>query len=392
MTEAALYILTGLTLYAGGHHLYLGTGRAPVRGHLALGALYLLVAVFALSSGLTYNSVTLDELLPAGKLDISIGLVLWAAIVWYVAFRAGYKPLILLDLLTAAWGVFLVRNIISSTSLLYADVTPVRQTLMSGETVGYLYTRISPWWTAVEAAMLSSLVFCFYACYRMYRGGRRTAAFVTATGLGMLGLVTLHDHLVSAQLIRAAYLAPYGFVLFLLPASLYPLIRHWRAGRTGKTPPTIYNLPYMPDQASFHTDVSQLRTPVRPAAGGTGPQPGSEKPRPQPAAAHDAGRPDRAQPRQTGEQTPDSARVSPQTPPAPAPAIDTALLNRVGDSLIDIAVYATMALNRFKRGDADPQTLETLCRKIRSQAIDTRRLAHRLLPPAEEPGRTQDTD
>ena len=29
----------------------------------------------------------------------------------------------------------------------------------------------------------------------------------------------------------------------------------------------------------------------------------------------------------------------------------------VTDDLIDIAVYATMALNRFKRGDADPATL-----------------------------------
>ena len=391
MAEAALYILTGLTLYAGGHHLYLGTGRASVRGHLALGALYLLVAVFALSSGLTYDSATLDELLPTGKLDISLGLVLWAAIVWYVAFRTGYKPLILLDLITAAWGVFLVRNMISSTSLLYADVTPVRQTLLSGETVGYFYTRISPWWTAVEAAMLISLAFCLYACYRLYRGGRRTAALVTATGLGMLGLVTLHDHLVSAQLIRAAYLAPYGFVLFLLPASLYPLIRRWRAGRTGKTPPTVYNLPYMPDQASFHTDVAQLRTPLRPAGGGNGPQPCRENSRARPAADDDSVRQDKPQPHQAAEQTADSGRAPPQDSPV-APAIDTALLNRVGDSLIDIAVYATMALNRFKRGDADPRTLETLCRKIRSQAIDTRRLAHRLLPPAEEPDRTRDTD
>jgi hypothetical protein len=56
-------------------------------------------------------------------------------------------------------------------------------------------------------------------------------------------------------------------------------------------------------------------------------------------------------------------------------------LNTVSDNLIDIAVYATMALNRFKRGDADPQVLETLCRKIRTKAIKTRRMANSLSRP-----------
>jgi hypothetical protein len=60
--------------------------------------------------------------------------------------------------------------------------------------------------------------------------------------------------------------------------------------------------------------------------------------------------------------------------------VDAATVTAVTDSLIDIAVYATMALNRFKRGDADPQALESLCKKIRTRAIKTRRLTHRLLP------------
>ena len=60
-------------------------------------------------------------------------------------------------------------------------------------------------------------------------------------------------------------------------------------------------------------------------------------------------------------------------------------LNTVSDNLIDIAVYATMALNRFKRGDADPQVLEMLCSKIRTKAIKTRRMANKLSRPG-KPG------
>ncbi len=384
MAEAALYILTGLTLYAGGHHLYLGTGRTSAYPHWQLGGLYLLLAGFALTNGLTYQSSTLETLLPTGKLDISFGLMLWTAMVWHVAFRTGYKPLILLDLITAGWAIFLVRNLMAPNSLLYADVTPVKQTLLSGETLGFFYTSVSPWWSAVELAMLGSLLFCFYACYRQYRHGQRTVALVTATGLGLLGLVALHDHLVTTQVIRAEYLAPYGFLLFLLPASLLPLLTRWRQRRARKKTPPIYNLPYMPDQASFHTDVSQLRAPLqfgagrqRPAGAEVSAAPFTVKlacrdvPPPSAGAAQPAPKPT-------------SATAEPEV--TAAPAIDNLVLNTVTDNLIDIAVFATMALNRFKRGDADPQTLEALCKKIRTQAIKTRRLTHQLAPPDGETG------
>jgi len=392
MAEAALYILTGLTLYAGGHHLYTGTVRTSAYPHWQLGGLYLLLAGFALTSAMTFHSPTLETLLPTGKLDISFGLILWTALVWHVAFRTGYKPLIMLDLITAAWAIFLVRNLMAPNSLLYADVTPVERTLMSRETLAFYYTSVSPWWSAVELAMLGSLLFCFYACYRQYRRGQQTVALVTATGLGLLGLVTLHDHFVTIQVIRAEYLAPYGFLLFLLPASLFPLLTRWRQQGVRKKAPPIYNLPYMPDQASFHTDVSQLGAPLKF---------GGERKQWRPAGAESSAAPFAVKVESRNITHPRAGAARPAPKPATAataepdataaPAINTQLLHTVTDNLIDIAVFATMALNRFKRGDADPQTLEALCKKIRTQAIKTRRLTHQLVPPDGETGPDGDT-
>lgn len=393
MVEAALYILTGLTLYGGSHHLYLGVNRASADPHVRLGALYLLLAAFAFASALTFQPPNLDTLLPAGKLAIGLGIVLWASLLWHIALRCGYKPLLLLDALTAVWAIFLVRNFTSPNSLLYADVTPVRQTLLSGETVGLLFSRISPWWIAVEVAMLVSLLFCFYACYRLYRRGQHTLALVNITGLVLLGLITLFDHLVSVQLIQAGYLAPFGFLLYLLPSSLYPLLRDWRR-KHAPEPAPVYNLSYMPEQASFHTDVSQLHTPLgdkavkkpldvaAPRESGRGTTTTSIKPvsvesAPHKAPSAEAGSvatlevsesPQRQEKKNTGT---DGAN-------RPLSPLDTETLHVVSDNLIDIAVFATMALNRFKRGDADPQTLEALCKKVRSQAIKTRRLANQL--------------
>jgi hypothetical protein len=379
MSEAALYILTGLTLYAGGHYLYLGAVRGDTDWpQLQFGGLYWLLAAFAMTSGMTYQSTDLAVLLPTGKLEISFGILLWLAVLWYVAFRSGVKPLIVLDLLTAVWLIFLVRNLIEPNSLLYADVTPVNQSLMSGQTLDLYFANISPWWTAVELAMLASLLFCYYAGYRLYREGRREAALILLAGGVLLGLVTLHDHLVTTMLIEAPYLAPFGFLLFLLPASLYPLWQNWRTRHSAPLAPVVYNLAYMPDQASFHTDVSQLRTPLRPDTRVTRVASGQDN-------AGDAistlDRPPRqARPAVRAVEMPVETPVKKAQPAAPAAQADAATVTAVTDSLIDIAVFATMALNRFKRGDADPQTLESLCRKIRTQAIKTRRLTHKLLP------------
>lgn len=393
MTAAALYILTGLTLYGGAHHLYFGARHPDRYPHLQLGGLYLLAAGFALSSALTYQLAALETLLPTGKLDISFGILLWVGTVWHVAFRAGYKPLIALDLLTALWAIFLIRNMIEPTSLLYADVTPIKQTLLSGETQDLFFASISPWWTAVELAMLVSLLFGFYACYKQYQRGQHTLALVTVVGLSLLSLVTLFDHLVSVQVIRADYLAPFGFVLFLLPASLYPLVKAWHGEAPQDAPPVIYNLTYMPDQASFHTDVSQLRTPRQGRArkladSESGMAAGPVRKAGLVEAGPVAGNA-RADNLKTMPATGLAAVVNrpsavttgrPQATTAPAPLVDPVVVGAITDNLIDIAVYATMALNRFKRGDADPQTLETLCKKVRTNAIKTRRLAAQLLP------------
>ncbi len=392
MVEAALYILTGLTLYGGGHHLYLGFNRPTAVPHLRMGALYLLLAAFAFSSALTHQQPDLDTLLPEGKLAISLGIILWASLVWHIAFRTDFKPLLLLDAFTAAWAIFLVRNLTSPNSLLYADVTPVKQTLLSGETIGQLFTVLSPWWTAVELTMLASLLFCFYACYRAYRRGRKALALVNVTGLVLLGLVTLSDHFVSVQLIQGSYLAPFGFLLFLLPGSLYPWVRDWRR-QHGPAPAPIYNLTYMPDQASFHTDVSQLHTPLRgktakPPVGKT-PGPSGDQTRAGASVAAAAG----SSVSRTGslhEATRGEKITVTENVPDKAASLDRETLHTISDNLIDIAVYATMALNRFKRGDANPQTLASLCKKVRSQAIKTRRLASQLENP-DQGGENPDT-
>ncbi len=364
MLTATLYIVTGLTLYAGGHHLFLAGNRATRSANLQLGLMYLLLAGFALASALAYQPPSLDSLVPAGKAAISLGIFLWLALVWFIALRTNCRPMLLLDLITGVWLIFLIRNLGSPNSLMYTGSGPVNP---------MLHASISPWWTAVGITMLVSIGFATYAAYRLYRNGERGPAKILMGSLSLLGIVTLYDYLVSLEVVRTAYLAPFGFLGFLAINSLTPLVGAWRKQRKPKPAPMIYSLSFKPDRASFHTDVSQLRTPLAPV---TRASTGSL-----PVEAHEHIEDVDPAPGAATEIPADEQELDEATRPAEPPIVDQSTLNTITDDLIDIAVYATMALNRFKRGNADPATLESLCKKIRIRAIKTRRLANQLSRP-----------
>ncbi|GMQ83674.1 MAG: hypothetical protein BMS9Abin06_0411 [Gammaproteobacteria bacterium] len=384
MIEAALYILTGITLYAGAHHLLADTGDTTRRYPVSLGVMYLLLSGFALASALTYQAHSIATLLPAGKLAIALGILLWVSLIWFVAFRTAFRPLILLDVLTAAWIILLIKNGLSVNSLMYADTAPLTQMLPSGPTV-------SPWWTALELTMLVSLLYTLYASYKLFVAGKRQMALALGGGLSVLLLVAVSDHLVNSGITHIVYLAPFGFAGFLLVNSLYPLLAAYMKHRTAKEPAVVYNLTFNPQQATFHSDVADLQIPSQEdhAVQADTPQ--------QPAApARKAYTPTLYSVEENAEDVPvtkpqpvtDKDPV-PEKPVSKAPAPESSpaadqdqeTLNTISDNLIDIAVFATMAMNRFKRGDADPKALEMLCKKIRTQSIKTRRLAHQVSRP-----------
>ena len=101
MVEAALYILTGIAFYGGGHQLYLGARRAQDYPHVLHAGMYFLLAVFALCEVLSYQAQTLSTLLPLGKLSITIGIFLWVALTWFTAAYTGVKPRMALALVNA---------------------------------------------------------------------------------------------------------------------------------------------------------------------------------------------------------------------------------------------------------------------------------------------------
>ncbi|NIA01174.1 MAG: hypothetical protein GWP13_00140 [Planctomycetia bacterium] len=382
MIEASLYVLTGITLYAGAHHLLANADGPDRRFPVSLGVMYLLLSGFALASALTYQAHSISTLLPAGKLAITLGILLWVSLIWLVAFRTAFRPLIPLDALTAIWVIFLIKNGLSANSLLYADTAPLAHTLQP---------VVSPWWTALELTMLVSLLYALYASYRLYIAGNRQAALALGGGLSVLLLAVVSDHLVNSGITHIVYLAPFGFAGFLLVNSLYPRLSAYLKSRAAKEPAVIYNLTFNPAQATFHSDVADLQIPLQedhalPAEPRQHPATPARKTHSSPSYSADEVTEDVAVSKP--QSTTDKASV-PEKPVSKGPARESSLatgpdpetLNTISDNLIDIAVYATMAMNRIKRGETDPRTLEVLCKRVRAQAIKTRRMANHLSRP-----------
>ena len=388
MVEAALTVLTGTLLYAGAHHLYLGTTRTSTQPHLQLAAMYLLLAGFVLASALMYQSQEISAQVHLARIAMMMAILLWISLIWYIAFYSRSKPLILLDLLTAAWVVFLIRNMGSPHGLLYADIAPMT-----------LYAGVNSWWAAIKFTMLASLLFCFYAGFRMFLRGDKQAALALVSGLSILVAASLADHLLNTSVIHTLHLAPFGFIGFLLANSVYLIHLDYRNRRKAIQAPAIYSLTFNPGQTSFDSKLSDLQSlPDKEPEVAVAYVPESAATEDRETLSFstvlpaDEGRRLRRE-GALGQKAVDTEVIEAATeaaggketprqePPMPMSKRGQSSLNTVSDNLIDIAVYATMALNRFKRGDADPQVLETLCRKIRTKAIRTRRMANKLSRP-----------
>jgi len=396
MVEAALYILIGIAFYGGGHQLYLGARRAQDHPHVVHAGMYFLLAVFALCAVLSYQAQTLAALLPLGKLSITVGILLWVALTWFMAAYTDVKPRPVLAVLSVAWAILLISNIGAPYSLLYSDITPITQVLPSGQTQLSWQTSINPWWWAVEFAMLATLAYCLYATYRLFRDNDRQAALALACGLMVLAVTSFADLLVSMELLQSAYLTPFGFMVFLLACSIYPGLQAILKQQPEAPAPSSYNLTF-----NLHQPRAAGQTPMTPAPLRQAPASDIEHPvqtglalEQAPPSAGFTARieaeavtvPHAADGGAAPAHKPTAAAPEPEpgaAPPSPARLAaarrDEATITLMSDNLIDIAVHATMLINRVKRGDLDPGTVEALCTKVRNQAIETRRIASRLI-------------
>lgn len=351
MSYAALYVLSGIALYGGIRQLYLGSVHASRHPHVLHGVLYFLLVALALNSVPLAGSGELSaSTLAASKLFVALGILLWAVFVWFMLAYTRVRSYAALVVLTALWSLLLIANMASPQGLLYSPVAELSDAVA---TTGSVQVSLSRWWAIVELAALASLSWALYANLKFSRQDQTGASVALSAGLFVLMATVMLDFFISAGLIESASLTPFGFLAFLVASSLYP-------GETARA------------EQMHHTPVT--------VAGGTGVLPSVQ-------IYDSAVDGDLAESRLGETPVRIEADQDDSLPAADAvhyitlPEPIRARLVDLSDQLTDVAVHATMVMNRFKKGETDPEVMQELCSKVSSEAMRSHRLANQLSRP-----------
>jgi hypothetical protein len=399
MLESTLYIVTGIAFYGGSHQLYLGARQPPHQLHVLHGVMYFLLAGFALASALTQQPQAPTSLVSAGKLTITMGILLWGTLAWFVAACTQHKARLLLTILSAAWTLHLIANIGSPLSLLYTEMTPSGQPLSAGAMPSAWPAGFNPWWGALQVTLLFTLVYSMYATIRQFMAGNKGFAGGLMGGLLVLSATSLSDLLVGLGMLQFAYLTPFGFLVLLLASGGYQVKQTTPKHKPEPGPAASYNLTFhLNQQHKAPPDLAgSVPTAEGPAAVEIEQRPQANLPHKETAPpitlireqqveavpAEQAGIVVEGRPTEAGGGSGDE-EPGPRQPVVAeqaAPKVDQADLEHISDSLVDIIVYATMAIRRFERGNDDREALEVLFRKIRAKAMKAHRRARHLTGP-----------
>ena len=340
MAEAILFITTGAALYGGVHHLYHGARNPGGYPHVIHAVMFLLLAGFALAGTTTSLVHSATEFSLYSKLSVSSGLLIYALLPWFITLLLQQRAGVATALISAAWAALLLINITSPYSLLFRQVTEVP-----------FETAANPIWHLVEISMLATLVYGIFLCTRQFQAQDKTVPAIPLAGLLLLTGTTIYDALVYAGLVQTSYLAPMGFLLFLASAGLC-----WR-----KTT-VVSNHSGQAEAKHYQLTMNFNESPARE----------------QEVAADIPADAETPVTRLTHQ--PVAQQVIEQSPATPPPLrIDNPMVDRVSDGLVDIAVDASLMLKQLDEGELDTKELKELGRKLRKQAIETRRITHKML-------------
>lgn len=328
MLQGALYILAGASLFAGARRLYTDIGlRRALNDILYTGLLILLGANAALSAA----SLSPDTTRVTATLSLISGTLLWSLLPWLTPRLVGVHTRLTTDLLTAAWITALLGQLSFPLS-------------------------VSSYWSGVAWLMLLTLFHsAVIAAWNLWPVDKSMAR----RNLVALSLPALA---ILAGLAFDALLFPFGFLLFLLLTANLSVL----PTTTTVEPPALQQIPARPVNLAFAPAGAKQAATVKKALCDS-----VDLPPPPTSSLHS----------NSGSRWDNQQQESRTQKISGLDDKERATLIALADELMDISVYASMALKRIHNNKTDPTTLQPLLRRIHSRAIKSHRDANLLSCP-----------
>ncbi|WP_392531698.1 sensor histidine kinase [Nostoc sp. C117] len=222
LVPSILNIFAGICLYVGLLHLLIASGRLKPALHLSFGLTCLIIFSYILALIAKYKAIDVDDYINARKLLSSLGYIDGVFTLWFVALYTKFKPVRLLLALNTLYFICLLINQVSPTGILYSHISRLSSIpLPWGEPITHPEGTLNPLVGFQFLALISNVVFAFYACYRQYQRGEKQAALILALSLAIFVGTVQCDRLVDLGKIKSMYIAEYGFLSFVVIMSLH---------------------------------------------------------------------------------------------------------------------------------------------------------------------------
>ncbi|MBE8992592.1 sensor histidine kinase [Nostoc sp. LEGE 12450] len=221
LVPTILNIFAGICLYVGLLHLLIAFGRLKPLLHFCFGLTCLVVFIYILALIAKYKAMNVDDYINARKLVSALGYIDGILTIWFVALYTKVKPVRLLLALNSLYLICLLINQISPTGIIYSHISRLSSiSLPWGELITHPEGTLNPLVGFQFLALISNVVFVFYACYRQYQRSEKQAALILGLSLAIFVGTIQHDRLIDLGVFKSLYLGEYGFLAFVVIMSL----------------------------------------------------------------------------------------------------------------------------------------------------------------------------
>ncbi|MEE9342652.1 MAG: hypothetical protein V3V12_03355 [Gammaproteobacteria bacterium] len=182
-------------------------GRSTNR--IIMATMWLVVAVMAIAGALSVSPSPPDL---AIRVAASAQFILWPLLIWLVVVLTNNQITLVPMVITGIWIFMLLVSLQVPVENLYITLP---------ETTSGSSNRINEWWYSAYFAIMVTLGYCLYICYRFYRNGDAQAARVLTGVLVLLLETAIFDLLVTLRLIDSPTVTVFGFFVVLAVLSYY---------------------------------------------------------------------------------------------------------------------------------------------------------------------------
>ena len=156
------------------------------------------------------------------KYQVLSVFIILISLIWFVYFYFGTGRKWLAQLITFLWSVSLIINFISANSIVYSELTQLKQlSLPWGETYTFALGIAHPIKYLTDFSSLLIIIFFIDSSIKLWRNGNKRRAFwIGGSIVSFMLIAGIHSPLVDAGIIHSPYIISFSFLAIIFAMAL----------------------------------------------------------------------------------------------------------------------------------------------------------------------------